>query len=359
MDIKEFSEDELKIVREIEAYRRPNWPKIPIYDFPISQREAYTRFMRKEPVWEITGIEMKRFNPAVYIDNIARGYVAEAVPLPKEEWGGRDMFGVEWEYDEENRGSAVVPGVPMFADANDWEEKLVWPDIDSWDWEGSAKQNHAYVSGDNAVIPVIMNGYFERLISFMDFGNAAIALIDDGQQDAVKQLFDKLTDMYIRIVDKFIEHYNADAFLFHDDWGSQNGPLFSMDTAKDVIVPSMKRLTDHIHNRSKIAELHSCGILGPQVQNVVAAGWDTWSPQAVNDTGKIFDEYGDKIIIGVIPEQMPDDAGDEYQRQEAANFVDRYCNPDKLAVVSIYGAEFITPVFREELYRLSRKKFSC
>ena len=36
---------------------------------------------------------------------------------------------------------------------------------------------------------------FERLISFMDFENAAVALIDDSQKDAVKS-FSSLCDLY-------------------------------------------------------------------------------------------------------------------------------------------------------------------
>ena len=357
MSIKEFSENELRVVREIPAYRRPNLPKIPIYDFPISPREAYIRFMQKQPVWQITGIENKKFCPAVCPDNIARGYIIEAESIPMDMWGGKDMFGVEWLYDENNRGSAVVPGSPLFTDVNSWEKKLVWPDVDAWDWEGSAERNRDFVSGDTAVIPVIMNGYFERLITFMDFQNAAIALIDESQKNAVKNLFEKLTDLYIRIVDKFIDYYNVDGFMVHDDWGSQNGPLFSTVIAEEIIVPPMKRLTDYIHSRSRVAELHSCGMLEAQVPNFIAAGWDAWSPQNINDTYMLYEKFGKYILISIIPEKLPEDATEKQQRQAAADFAERFCNPDKPASVSIYGMENITPVFREELYRISRKKF--
>ena len=353
-----FSKDELEVVREVPVYRRPNLPKIPIYNFPVSPRDAFHAFYKKEPVWQLTGIETVRFCPAVYPDNVARGYIIEENPLPMEEWGGKDIFGIEWVYDENNRGSAVVPGAPLFTDANSWEDKLVWPDVNAWDWAGSAEANKDYLSSDNAVVPVIMNGYFERLVTFMDFGNAAIALIDDGQKDAVHRLFAKLSELYIEIVDKFIDYFNVDGFIVHDDWGSQASPLFSVDTAAEMIVPAMKILTDHIKKRGRVAELHSCGSLDVQVPNMIAAGWDTWSPQIINDTYELYDKYGDRIIIGVIPEKIQEDANEESQRKAAADFVEKFCHPSKLANVSIYGAENITPVFREELYRLSRKTFS-
>lgn len=352
-----FSEDELKVIREIPAYRRPDLPNIPIFDFPVKPKEAYHAFFKKEPVWQLTGVEISRFCPAVYPDNVARGYIIEENPLPIEEWGGTDIFGVEWCYDEDNRGSAVVPGAPLFTDANSWEETLVWPDINSWDWAGSAGENKDYLSGDNAMVPVIMNGYFERLVTFMDFGNAAIALIDDSQKEAVKSLFDKLSDLYIKVVDKFIDYFDVDGFIFHDDWGSQGAPLFSVDTAAEMIVPAMKKLTAHIKKRGRVAELHSCGSLDSQVSNMIEAGWDSWSPQAINDTHEIYEKYGEEIIIGVIPDSFPPDASEERQREEASKFAEKFCDPKKPAFLSIYGASVVTPAYREELYRLSRQRY--
>lgn len=354
---KPYSEKELKVIREIPTYRQPDLPPVPVYDFPVSPKEGYIRTIKKDPVWQITGIEITRFHPAVYPDNVARGIVNGATSLSAEDWGGKDMFGIEWKYDEKNRGASVVPGLPLFTNANAWEENVLWPEVNSWDWKGSAKENSGFGGGDTAVFPVILNGYFERLVTFMDFENAAIALIDEDQKDAVKTLFEKLTDLYIQVVDKFIGNYNVDGFIVHDDWGSQNSLLFSTSTAEEMIVPAMKRLTDHIHKHSKITELHSCGLLDMQVPNMVAAGWDAWLPQSINDTHKLYDKYGDKIILGVIPDEYSEVASEEQQCVEAAKFVEKFCNPNKPALLSIYGSATLTPVYREELYKLSRQKY--
>ena len=352
-----FSEEELKVVGEIPGFF-PGMPATQIYNFPVPPKEAYIGFINKDPIWQITNVESAMFCPVIFPDNVARAFMIEANPLPRENFGGKDMFGIEWQYVEAAQGSMVKPGTPFLKDANEWEEKLVWPDVNSWDWEGSAKANKEYLSKDTAIMPWIMNGYYERLISFMDFDNAVMALIDEDQQDAVKALFDKLTDLYIQIIDKFIEHFNADGFTVHDDWGSQRAPFFSPDTAMEMIVPAMRRLTDHIHERGKIADLHSCGHLEMQVPSIIEAGWDSWGPQAMNDTQMLYEKYGDQIVIGVIPDQYPPDASEEQQRAEAAKFVDKFCNPDRPAHLSFYGMPALTPVYREELYRLSRIKFS-
>lgn len=351
-----FSEDELKIVDEIPGFF-PGMPGTPVYNFPITPREAYIRLLKRDPIWQTTFVETKFFNPSVIPDNVARAFVFEAVPLARENYGGKDMFGIEWEYVEVANGSMVKPGSPLLNDANEWEEKIVSPDVDSWDWEGSAKINEEYLDHTRALTPNIMTGYYERLISFMDFDKAVMALIDEDQKDAVKALFEKLTDVYIKIVDNLDEYFNVDTITVHDDWGSQRAPFFSPDTTREMIVPAMKRLTDHIHSKGLIAELHSCGHLEIQVPSIIAAGWDSWNPQAMNDTQMIYEKYGDQIVIGVIPDPLPPDATEDDQRAAAKNFAEKYCNPDKPATINMYGMMTLTPVFREELYRQSRIRF--
>ncbi len=71
-----------------------------------------------------------------------------------------------------------------------------------------------------------------------------MALIDEDQKQAVKDFFDKLTDLYIQICDKMMVYFpNIDGFNCHDDWGSQKETFFSPDIVEEMIVPYMRRLT--------------------------------------------------------------------------------------------------------------------
>ncbi len=351
-----FSENELKVVSEIPGFF-PEMPGTPVYDFPVSPKKAYIAAMKKEPIWQVTNVESQMINPRIIPDNIARALVVDADPLKREEFGGKDMFGIEWEYVEVATGSMVKPGSPLLSDANEWEEKIVFPDVESWDWEGSAKSNEAFIDHNRFVIPFFMTGFFERLISFMDFDGAIMALIDEDQQDAVKALFEKLADTYIHIIDNFIQYHGIDGITIHDDWGSQRAPFFSPDTAAEMIVPAMKRVTDHIHAKGLYADLHSCGHLELMVPTMISAGWDSWTPQVMNDTHMLYDKYGDRIVVGVMPDPLDPDASEEEQRAAAARFVDKFSRPGKASTINFYGIMTLTPVFREELYRLSRIKF--
>ena len=354
-----FDPAELKVVAEL-----PNrfGPPTPIYDFPVTPREAYRGVLTKDPVWEPTSIETLLFCPRIIPDNIARGMVFDGGPFfnPREQGGGKDMFGVDWEFIPQVGGSMVRPGNPMLEDANEWYEKLVWPDIESWDWEGSAKiANEKYLKTDKFVNFWFMTGWFERLISLMEFDGAIYALVDEDQKDAVKDFFDKLSDFYIRLFEKCITYYSQiDGFLIHDDWGAQRETFFSPAVCEEMIVPYMRRVTDYLHSKGKFCELHSCGQIFKQVPNMIKAGWDCWQPQTMNDVHGIYELYGDQIVVAAIPDLFdPKTATEEEQRASARKFAEEYCDPKKPTYLNFAAMQVLTPAFREELYKQSRIRY--
>ncbi len=326
--------------------------EIPVFNYPVSLKEGMLAAYRREPIWQLTGIETSLFAPKVYPDNIARAFVFDANHMPPEQGGGKDMFGIEWEYIPQANGSMVRPGTPFLGDANEWYDKVVWPDIDSWDWEREAKINEGYLKPEVFNMCAMLNGCFERLISFLDFEGAIMAMVDDDQKDAVKDFFDKLTDLYIKICDRMIAYFpGIDGFNIHDDWGGQKNTFFSPAVAEEMLVPYMRRLTDHLHSRGKYCDFHCCGQNLKQVPNMIKCGWDSWSGQPMNDTAKAYELYGDKILIGVYPELSPD-ASEEDQRAAAEEYAAKFCRPDKPSVIK--GNIPLPQVFREELYKQSR-----
>jgi hypothetical protein len=326
--------------------------EIPVYNYPVPLKEAVLAMYAKKPIWQLTGMENGLFTPKVYPDNVARAFAFDANLMKPEQGGGKDMFGIEWEYVPQAGGSMVRPGKPFLNDANEWYDKVVWPDIDSWDWEGQAKVNEGHLKADTFNMCSMLNGWFERLISFMDFEGAIMAMVDDDQKDAVKDFFDKLTDLYIRIYDKLMTYFpGIDGFNVHDDWGSQKETFFSPAVAEEMLVPYMRRLTDFLHAKGKYCDFHCCGQNLKQVPNMIKCGWDSWSGQPMNDTAKAYELYGDQILIGVYPELAPD-ASEEEQRKAAKAYAEKYCNSNKPSILN--GGFFLPQPFREELYKQSR-----
>ena len=355
----QFDENELKVKTTARGFRNS---MVPVFSYPISMREGWKRaILDKKPVWIGTGVEVFNFYPDIIPDNRARGFVVDnGINVSDEEKGGQDMFGIHWTYVPTVGGSMETPGYdPLFEDANDWKEAVVFPDIDAWDWEGCAERNKEFLNNGYFNYLPLLNGFgFERLISFMGFENAAMALLDEDQEDALKELLDKLSDLYCEIVKKCCHYFDIDGFLIHDDWGSQRSPFFNFQIGKEFFVPNMKKVTDCIHSLGKVAELHSCGNNELQVENFIAGGWDVWGPMAnINDTRMLFEKYGDKIIIGVKPDPYdPENDTEEEIRASARRFAEyALSNPSKTCIVNRYFTPLLNGVYAEELYRASRE----
>ena len=340
----------------------PAVPGTPLFKFPVSIREGYESLLvKKDPVWMPYGVETGFFAPSVIPDNIARGFVFEAKPWPVPYDRHKDMFGIEWVYVPVAGGSMEDPDhARLLEDANDWKENLTFPDVDSWDWDASARLNNDYLKNNGrANLLWLLNGAgFERLISFFGFENAALALVDEDQEDAMHELLAALTDLYIKIIDRCVETYGEglSGFDYHDDWGSQKSPFFSEEAAQTFFVPEWKRLTNHIKSKGKIAELHSCGHIEDRIQCIVDGGWDNWAPMPMNDTQKLYREYGDKIMIAVCPDPPADDTF-EAQYEAGKKFAENFFERGKVAAWSGFYAGFpMSDGFAKGMYEVSRQK---
>ena len=117
-------------------------------------------------------------------------------------------------------------------------------------------------------------------------------------------------------------------------------------------------MTDRIHANGRRALLHSCGHNADRIQCYIDGGFDLWQPQAMNDIGYLYDNYGDKIILAVFPEETDiAERSEDEQREAARAFVDRFCQPGKPSVTGMVSFRRTTPAFNDEVYEYSRKKY--
>lgn len=264
----------------------------------MTPRENFIHFLKKEPYeWTPSSMDQLSFRPTMFIDNIARAMVAEQTPYTGE-FGGKDLFGVDWVYVPTVGGSMEV--APLFEDIEDWEKYVKIPNLDELDWEGCAKANAEYLKTDKIIHSTIYTGFFERLISFVGFENAAMALIDEDQQEIVRVIFEKLTDYYIDIIRRMHKYFNVEIVELHDDWGNQRSLMFSINTHSEMIVPYIKKIAEAAHAEGVFIEQHSCGKIETLLPNMIETGVDTWRGQAsVVDKKMLVDTYGDQFRFGV------------------------------------------------------------
>ena len=332
------------------------------FDSPISVRENMRLNYQGKAMWMPLTADKNWFCPHIIPDNPARAFVIQGAQYDGPV-GGDDMFGIYWEYVPSARGSIVRPGNPTLTDVTQWREVIKFPDVDSWDWEGSAKANKEFLANNPRYTNFcIFTGWFERLISWMDFGPAAFALMNRKTKDTVKEIMDALSDLWIDIIDHVDKYYghDIDGFCIHDDWGAQDGPFFNPRVVNEMLVPYMRRVTDHMHELGYTADLHSCGKIEKLIPSIIDAGWDAWDGMVINDYSAIFAEYGDKLIMQIPLFDMPADADPETQKEFADKFAEEFCIPGKpgcfAGLANGFGATIFD--FQKELYKQSRIKFS-
>lgn len=321
----------------------------------MEKRENFMRFLNDDkPMWMPHIKEFNMVNPACIPDNWARGMVSVPGMAPADKLGGPDMFGVNWEYQPDDGSSMIRPGGHPVKDLDRWEEYVEIPDVDSWDWEGTARAIEDQLNDGRIIMCSFMNGFFERLISFVGMEEALIAMIDEDSEEPVHRLFEALCPIYDKILCNMKKYYKADVVWFHDDWGSQRAPFFSEDTVRSMILPYLKRVTDSAHKYGIIMNFHSCGLVEELVPVMIDAGVDMWDGQSLNDKEKILRKYGDQIVCNDNPVDLPPEAGREEERKAVADFLSKYRGL-KVYVGMHFGEH---PLEYSEVYEQSLKLFA-
>jgi hypothetical protein len=334
----------------------------PVYNTPITPRENYLRhFSGKElPLWTPGTTDIVTLSPRSFADNVARATVTDTVPLTLDEIGGPDICGIVWTYVPSAGGSMVVPGAPAVKDINSWEKSVRIVDVDALDWAGESEKLKPLYSTGRANLTTIYTGFFERLISFLDFEGAAIALVDEDQQEGVHRLFDRLCGVYDQLMYNFRKYLNIDIISFHDDWGSQRAPFFSLNTCREILVPYLKRVADSCHKYGMIFDFHSCGLNEVLVPAMIEAGVDIWSGQNLNNWEGLAEKYGDQIMFNVgwnkfDPQAMTEDGF----VKEAVEAWERYSKYDSILLFpSRRYLPYISEACFQEIYRRSRERYS-
>ncbi len=348
-----YNPSELEIMGEYLNTTVSFTPPTKILNTPITVKENFLRALKGEQLWMPTSNDVVNIESRVNLDHVARAEIRDLGPVqPEEEKGGKDLFGIEWIFVPQVGGSMVKPGAPTLTDANQWYDKITFPDIDAMPWDEMAELNAPFKTETRVVGCCFQNGLFERLISFMDFEGAATAMIDEDQQDAVHDLYDKLADMYIAMIKKYIDGINVSEVLFHDDWGTQRAPFFSLATCREMLVPHLKKIVDFVHSQGMIFQLHSCGCNELLVPAMIEAGVDIWNGQPMNDKDMLYEKYGKDIILGIDAPEVPEGATDEQIEEIAKEFIAKYSKAPIMISLRMAPEKLV-----EALYRQSRIAF--
>ena len=224
------------------------------------------------------------------------------------------------------------------------------PDPDKWDWQGCWERNKDKLDPNYATYIMFGSNLFERLIAVMDCGNACIALIDDDQKEGVHRFFRAVTAYRKRYYELVKQWFDADIVNFNDDWGTQNGPFFSYETAEEMLVPYVTETCKKAHDLGMIVDLHCCGKVEPLVPLFIQEGMDSWGGQPLNDKPALKRMYGDGLLF-THELDLGKDPDDDTIKAAVNKFMEEFGYDNR-------GFDRSRNVkFSRELYRASRKNF--
>lgn len=197
---------------------------------------------------------------------------------------GKDWFGVQYVW--EKTGGAPVPDQsvpPILENISEWREKVVFPDLDAFDWEKAVREDKiAEIDRDEKPFSLwVLNGVFERVQTLMGMENAFIAMITE--TDEALALMTAIGDYKLKLYDKFIQYYKPDIIMQHDDYGAQRSMLISPDLWRTLVKPQTTRFVEFCHSKGVFFEQHSCGLIEPIVPDLCEIGVDSWQGMHVND----------------------------------------------------------------------------
>lgn len=171
--------------------------------------------------------------------------------------------------------------------------------------------------------------YFERLWAIRGMENALTDFYL--YPDEVHMFFQKLTDLYMNLLEEIKRKTNADGIFVSDDIGTQTAPFFSLDIFREFFKPYYKQLIEKAHELDMHFWLHSCGNIELFLDDFIEIGLDVIHPiqKKTMDESKIAQKYGDKICILAgfeVQEIIPFGTTDEV-REEVKRLISTYKNP--------------------------------
>ncbi len=147
-------------------------------------------------------------------------------------------------------------------------------------------------------------GFFDRMQFLRGLENFLMDLITEPPELPV--LLDRVLEYNLRYIDRWLEIGNIDVIWFHGDMGSQNGPLFSLETFRRQLKPAYMKMFQRCRRAGVHVWYSSDGNILPFVDDLIECEVSIHDPQVrPNTVEKIAEVYSGRLCALVdIDEQM-------------------------------------------------------
>jgi uroporphyrinogen decarboxylase len=158
-----------------------------------------------------------------------------------------------------------------------------WTSPDIFDFSHYTMESQLH--SDRAIIGVFTWGpYF--IASFLR-GLENLMMDFAVRKDYASYLINTLAEISGAALTRMLESHGdgIDIVYMADDYCSQDGPLFSPEDFKELIVPYLSRFVEITHKYNKKFLIHICGAVRPLLPMLIDAGVDMLEPVQIRATG--------------------------------------------------------------------------
>lgn len=211
---------------------------------------------------------------------------------PINESYNRDLFGSVWRTDK-RPFHLTEPGL------NEPSLKgYEFPTLDDFLEEGQKERMLEKLKGQKDSLSRIGLGWglWESYWGIRGFENAMTDMVTE--HGFVEELLDKLTDLYLDQVE-YVSDVPADAVMFGDDWGYQQGVLVGPERWREFFKPRYAKIYEAVHKQGKLVLSHCCGSIVDIIPDVIEIGLDVLESVQPEARGmnpyELKERWGDKI----------------------------------------------------------------
>lgn len=214
-----------------------------------------------------------------------------------------DWFGVHWVPDINIGLTAPSLENVVIKNIENWKNELVFPDLESIDWDKEAELFRKQVPEDTLSMIIMEMGIFERYQLLLGFEDSLFSFYD--YPNEAEEILEALTQFKLNLVEKIARYIKPDVIMYMDDLGTQKGPLISPGTWEEFIKEKDTRIFNSIKNHGIKVIYHCCGKIDTIFDKIIDMHPDAYhSVQPTNDVKYLKETYNDKIVfVGGIDNQ--------------------------------------------------------
>jgi len=161
---------------------------------------------------------------------------------------------------------------------------------------------------------------FERAWSLRGMAELLVDMME--APEWVDELFDAILAYNLELLDELLR-YDIHGVLFGDDWGQQQGLLFSPALWRRFIKPRLAQMIAAVRRAGKVAMVHSCGKVQSLFPELIEIGLQVFNPfqPDVMDVYALKRQYEDRLtfyggmsVQSLLPRGTPRQIRDEARR---------------------------------------------